>query len=239
MTPLPTQLLTVENRSSVVSATDLYRAVWATAYQLKYHYGRSPWVKLGIAPPASMALLKEGTAPPPGAWNLVLLDHSEEAGTLGFHSDEEGTKVPFSDVFCKDALAGGMSVSGVLSHEALEMVVDPHVETPYVITQGTKLFIVEVCDPVQGNNYDVGAPENREVGVDVSDFCEPAWWAKDGTGPFSFRESVHGPLRLAPEGYISVATQDNPTSWQPVFGEKISELPKWASRLPVIHAANS
>lgn len=241
MTPQP-QLISVENHSTVVDDKTFFQAVWATAYQLKYQFGRSPWVKEGICPPLSkMLMLGKGQKPPPGAWHLVLMDVSEEAGTLGFHSDEEGTKIPFSDVFCKDALDAGASIGSVLSHEAMEMLVDPHVATPYVVKRKGKLVIVEVADPVQGHDYDVGEPEGRKVGVTVADFCNPAWWeigklAGVAGTPMSFRESVKRAFQLAKEGYISEAPVSNPEAWQPIFGENISELPQWASRLPRIHA---
>lgn len=238
MTPLPTQVVSVENHSTVVSPTDFFNATWACAYQLLYQYGRSQWVKLGLAPPAKLVRLSGGAPPPAGAFHMILMDHSDEAGTLGWHDDEEGTGIPYCEVFCADALQDGKSVASVLSHEILETLGDPYVEPPRkprTALHRNKLYIVELCDAVEGNDYDVGAPEGRRVGITVSDFCEPSWWALGGGAPYSYRQGVSAPFQLGPEGYISVADVRTPERFKPIFGEHISELPKWASRLPVVH----
>jgi len=129
-------------------------------------------------------------------------------------------------------------VSVVASHEALEMLVDPYVDHP--VTQprdGTSdVYLVEICDPVQGCDYDVGDPEGRKTGIMVADFCLPSWWAmQPSSAPYSFRNSVPGPWEIAPQGYTSKAPQSDPGNWGPVYGAAIQQLPQWASRLPRIH----
>lgn len=234
---LPSQLVTIENRSSVLSPHELFELVWGVAYQVAYHYDRSPWVTHRLAPAAHVVPLPVGARPPVGAWNIVLLDYSPEAGALGFHEDEKGNEIPFSDVFCATAIEDGAAPSEVASHEVIEMLVDPHVLAPRVVTHDGYQWIVEACDPVQGCGYDVGAPDGRITGVTVADFALPAWWGVlDGkVHGFSFRRSVSGAFQLAPQGYISKAPLGT-QNWTQQFGERKNVLPAWASRLPRIHA---
>jgi hypothetical protein len=241
MATLQSQLITVENQSQNLSPQDLFNLVWAVNYQILYHYGRSVWVTGGQSPQGHLVSLPSGAAPPAGAWNLILMDHSDQQGALGYHEDATGTALPYADVFVADAVADGSTPSAVASHEALEMLVDPDVANvrtaPRSDTQ--QVYIVELCDAVQGNDYDVGAPEGHHTGVMVADFCLPAWWKLGGAsgGPYSFRESVRAPWQLAPQGYISVAPQSAPGNWSQIFGKQMDRLPTWASRLPRIHGS--
>jgi hypothetical protein len=235
------QLITIEDQTKdTLKPQELLKLVWGVNYQIVYHYSRSSWVKQGLAPAAHVIGLPKGAKPPVGAWNLILLDDSTVAGALGYHEDEQGTEIPFSDVFVKTAREDGAEPSEVASHEALEMLVDPHVGEPRTTTHREKRYIVEVCDPVQGCGYDVGQPEGRETGVIVADFCLPAWFGLDDEGhEMSFRNSVPKAFELAPEGYISVASEHDPEDWKQIFGTQKESLPKWASRLPRIHERNS
>jgi hypothetical protein len=237
MTPVQSQLITVENQSTALSPTELFDVIWAVNYQVRYHYGRSPWVSAGQAPAGQVVSLPTGP-PPAGAWNLILLDNSDQAGALGYHDDATGTGIPYAEVFVVDAVNDGSTASAVASHEALEMLVDPNVATPraQLRTDTQQYYIVEVCDAVQGNDYDVGAPEGRVTGVSVADFCLPSWWTMaPALAPYSFRGSVQSSWEIAPQGYMSVAPASDPTAWTQIYGSQQDRLPLWASRLPRIH----
>src|SRR5437868_10412702 len=117
------QLVTIEDQTSPGTLTphDKFNAIWAVNYQLKFHYQRSPWVEHGYSPPCFLQELPPGVKPPIGAWHLILMDNSADAGILGFHSDEAGNNIPYSDVYVKTARDDGVDFAEVLSHEALEM----------------------------------------------------------------------------------------------------------------------
>lgn len=236
---LQSQLITVEDQSTGLQPKDLFNLVWAVNYQVLFHYGRSPWVTSGAAPPGHLVSLPKGTPPPAGAWNLILMDHSDQQGALGYHEDENGSDIPYAEVFVVDAVSDGSTASAVASHEALEMLVDPNVNQvrTELRSDTQQVYIVEVCDAVQGNDYDVAAPEGKTTGTNVADFCLPSWWEMaPASAPYSFRNSVQGPWELAPQGYISVAPQSDATNWSQIFGTQMKRLPTWASRLPRIHA---
>lgn len=241
MATLQSQLITVENQSQNLSPTDLFKLVWGVNYQVLFQYGRSPWVTGGQASHGHLVSLPAGAVPPAGAWNLILMDHSDQQGALGYHEDSTGAAVPYAEVFVADAAADGSTASAVASHEALEMLVDPDVANVRTATRSDtqQLYIVEVCDAVQGNDYDVGAPEGRQTGIMVADFCLPTWWELGGSssGPYSYRESVDAAWQLASQGYISIAPQSAPGNWSQVYGRQMERLPTWASRLPRIHGS--
>jgi hypothetical protein len=239
MTGLASQLLTVEDKTEgTLTPKQLFNIVWSLNYQALYHYGRSPWVEHGYAPPAHVVQLQAGTPPPVGAWNIILLNTSPEAGTLGYHEDEAGNSIPYSDVFVKTAGEDGVDPAEVASHEMLEMLVDPQVANPRKVlnSETQQFYIVEVADPVEGCGYDLGAPEGRHVGVTVADFVFPAWFGMTQTRPdLSFRDSISKPFSLAAQGYISVAPEASPENWSELRGDDRDKRPPWASRLPRIH----
>ncbi len=112
---IPYRVITVENRSSCPNK-EFHKAVWATSYQLIYQFGRSPWAETARG---YLQLLSPGQKPPKGAAHLIVLDHSTEAGTLGFHEDEHNNEIPYADVFYKTSEEDGVAVSEVISHECL------------------------------------------------------------------------------------------------------------------------
>lgn len=239
------QLITVENQQTQLGPRDLFNVIWSTAYAVSFFYNRSAWVTDGHTAPGHVVCLPKGARPPAGAWNLILLDTSDQAGALGYHDDEHGDGIPYSDVFVKTSIEDGEQASVVAVHEAIEMLVDPHVNNPWVEpdpAQGGRQYIVEACDAVQGSSFDVGAPEGRETGTLVANFCLPAWWGlkQTGTKDVDFRGALSKPFEVGSGGYISwlPAGEDPATSsdWHQIFGsERAAELPAWASRLPRIH----
>lgn len=140
---------------------------------------------------------------PAGYSPIVIKDRLPFDGAVGAHWTESG------DAF---AVVLGTSdpneVSLAVSHEAIEMVIDPKGEllrpgpSP-VAGQGQVQFVVEVCDPVQ--DRDCGY---RIDGILLSDFCTPAFFS-DGSAPFSWQKNIAGPRALAAGGYMSWLTADN------------------------------
>lgn len=234
------QLITIDNQTSEGTLTkrELFNAIWAVNYQVMFQYGRSRWVTGNFAPSGHMMPLPKDVPPPKGAWNIILLDNADQAGALGWHDDEH-SEIPYAEVFVQTCRDDNVPWPEVLSHEALEMLVDPFVDpaTPRRVLHDNKFWIVEVGDPVQGCGYDIGDPEGRHCGVTVADFGLPAWWGLTAAGPYSFRNSVAKPFEIAPEGYMSVADVKDPENWKQIYGEMRTKRPAWASRLPRIHTA--
>jgi hypothetical protein len=207
----------VVNESTALSDIDAWNIGWACDYQAQFHYGRSGWrsdVRCAFLPGGGQAKI------PAGGSVLHFLDTADQAGALGYH-DEDGNEVPYARVFVKTTQADGGVVSEVASHELLELASDPHVNLTALTGDMKRLYAVEVGDPVQGNAYDVGAPEAKVTGVAVADFALPNWFdpSTPADQPTSFRGAVKGPFALAAQGYYGYVDLTNVAAgWQQQAG---------------------
>lgn len=133
-----------------------------------------------------------------GWWQIVIVDDPDQAGALGYHElSAQGT--PLGKVFAKLDIENGQSWTCTLSHELLEMLGDPFIDTCKEAVDG-KLYALEVSDAVEADElgYQID-------GVLVSDFVTPRWFNSDVAGDrYSFKQNVKSPMELAPGGYISV-----------------------------------
>ena len=138
-------------------------------------------VKLDAAPiwdkaPAAVVFYSDPSEVPDGAHGISIVDTIDNVpeGVLGFHTEDDGGKLwgivaakPPLDAGAK-VLTGDWSVSSVLSHEVLEMFVDPNCNL-WANNEKGRAYSYEVCDPVEAPTYDVD-------GVSVSNFVTPAWF---------------------------------------------------------------
>jgi len=144
---------------------------------------------------ADISVLDAGDVIPPDTLPLNIVDSL--TGRAGVHSNFQGQ--PSAEVVNDDQL------SITLSHELLEMLVDPSGTTvkqaadldPYSGGQQVN-YLVEVCDPCAVYSYDID-------GVPVSDFVLPSFYDPTATGPVDFLRTLAEPLPQAvPQGcYIS------------------------------------
>jgi hypothetical protein len=107
----------------------------------------------------------------------------------------------------------GPKVSVAISHEIIEILIDPQgnrlATAPSIKPgQGDVRYLVEVCDPSEDRDY-------RIDGVDVSDFCTPAYYDPWAVGrAYSHTRDVKRPLEVLPEGYLSWHEPSSDTWWQ-------------------------
>ncbi len=214
MLPSPTPQIALLSESSHLSHDWLWNMRWVLDYQLRWQ--ASPLLKVA----ADVILLDPSKPIPPDTWVLHLVDKLEESGALGWH-DEDGNEVPYGRIGIEDTLNDNLQPSEVVAHEALEMLYDPHVNLTAFDPQSGRLYPTELCDPVQGGAYDLGAPYGRKTGWIVSDFVTTGWFDPNtGTNePTSYRHTVKGPFSLGVQGYVSFSTT-LPPSWEQQFGEQ-------------------
>jgi hypothetical protein len=211
-------LITVVNRSTLVSSADVQLMTRACAYQLRYHAAPA-WGK-NIMPVVYAA--SEATAPP-GSWVIGVFDDADQAGALGWHDLGAGDVV-YGRVFARpvldhggNALTRNLSVASVLSHEVLETFVDPYCNL-YADRDGRQSIAVEVGDPVEADSYVVPVSGSK---VTVSNFVFPRWFDPQATdGPFDQLGRLHGPFTMTSGGYL-IVMQDGRVSQ--VFGSKHEE----------------
>ena len=211
-------IITVVNRSSLMSSTDVALAVRAAAWQLRYQaapaWGKNP-IPVVFSPTEQSA--------PPGSWVIGVFDDSDQAGTLGWHDLGQGDIV-YGRVFVRPVLTHGgnaltapLSVASVLTHEVLETFVDPYCNL-YADADGTRSIAVEIGDPVEGDSYVIPV---GGVAVQVSNFVYPRWFDPTATtGPFDLMGKLHAPFSMTPGGYL-IVMKDGAVSQ--VFGERFEQ----------------
>jgi hypothetical protein len=165
----------------------------------------------------SAYLDKNGSGSP-----IIVVDYpgqNDPQGALGYHYID-GNYQPYAVIFaglCRDY---GYPVTGVISHELLEMMADQLVDTVnlYDFGDGTGIIVIqEVCDPCELNLY-YEAPN----GNIVSDFALPAWWVPGDPNQVDFLGIIPGPWQVASGGYISYQNVTL-SGWQQVFGDKAQQ----------------
>jgi len=201
----------------------------AQAVELAAAYGIAVPVLRHVVSPVASAYL-----PPPHVdLVLVVLDSSDEAGALGYHSEMGG--VPYARVFTADCLEAGVAASSCLSHEVCEALADPFVNLWAADGDGV-LHAYEICDPVESTTY------LDAHGVALSNYVLPGWFDPTvPTGaPVDRQRALAVPFQIGAGGYAVV--WDGSGVRQVFGGEpapialapgKMSELGRTARRLAV------
>ncbi|HYS33418.1 MAG TPA: hypothetical protein VEM58_14275 [Streptosporangiaceae bacterium] len=211
-------LIAIVNQSSLVSNSDAAAMTQAIAGQ----------VRLDAAPlwdraHAAVVFYTDASAIPPNAHVITITDtvKDQPAGVLGFHTEDQGGKL-WGVVAAQPELSNGgqvttgdWSVASVLSHEVLEMFVDPNCNLWSNNGKGS-IYTFEVCDPVE-------APTYAFDGVSVSNFVTPAWFDPlAGPGAqFDKLGLLTAPFGILKGGYVVYATAGKR---QQKFG---AEFPHW------------
>ena len=190
--------IAVLNASTVLTDDQIKPAV--DALQIQVHRDFAPaW---GID--ADLVFVPKGQTPPPGAWQIAVLNTSDQAGALGYH-DLTADGLPIGKVFAGDDLDSGTSWSVTLSHELLEMLGDPDINLTVLVDlphHKGRLYVYEACDAVEDDS--LGYLIN---GILVSDFIFPSWFEsfrQPNSTKFDFQGKLSAPFQLLPGGYIGV-----------------------------------
>jgi hypothetical protein len=192
----------VINESTVVSDADL--ATWTRAVQRQITEQVAPvW---GVS--ATLHNIPKGTPRPTGEWWMVVLDDTDMATALGYHDiGDQGQ--PMGKVFARTTLNDGWaqeSPSRVLSHETIELLVDPKmvrlIELPdaeYLVEPGDPVFL-----PTQGYPID---------NVLVSGWATPAYYHYNTDSRYDFGGHLTGPCPTMVHGTYLMYRQ-NGGPWQ-------------------------
>jgi hypothetical protein len=140
----------------------------------------------------------------PGEIACAIVDVLPNApGAVAYH-DVNGSEVPIIFLAletCDCILGGGQTpVSAAMSHEIAETIGDFSVNLWADDGHGSE-WAHELCDAVESWSYDI-------LGVMVSDFVLPSFFAPGASGPWNYLATVpgspyhvSGPLATAPGGY--------------------------------------
>ncbi len=202
------------NESTIIHDAQAEMMARAVNIQLSAHVAPG-WERLAPA----MSFCPKGHAPPAYCVVFHLVDETPEApDALGYH-DEQNDK-PYARIGCKaifdgggTALSGELSVSSVLSHEAIEAFGDIDVNGWRDMIDGRQTA-EELCDAVQNDTYTVTIDG---LAVSVSNFLLPAWFDRQAKrGPFDFMGKCRKPFTMTHGGYLIVRKAGVETE---VFGD--------------------
>ena len=215
-------LIAVLNQSNLVPADDAATMTRAVAEQ----------VRLDAAPlwdraPAAVVFFADPREVPETAHGIAIVDTIEDQpkGVVGFHVEDHGGKL-WGVVAAKpevdngrEIMTGNWSVSTVLSHEVLEMFIDPTCNLWADDGNGTA-YSFEVCDPVEAPSYTVR-------GVSVSNFVTPSWFdpLPSANARFDKLGLLNKPFGVLNGGYVTCSSAG---SEQQEFGP---EYPNWRKQM--------
>lgn len=211
--------IVVMNESKSIADADIMKMI--PAFQQQWNLDLKPIWGLDTA---SFSFIPSGQAPGSGAWWVVFLDDSDQAGALAYH-DLTNEGLPISKVFVKTILADHALVSVGASHEICEMAVDPWLNSAYQDPQGV-FWAGEICDPVEDDQYgyDIG-------GVVVTDFVTPSWFAHPyAQGAMDLKEHAKSTFEVLSGGYAQKF--DSQSGWVQVTGSQAA-LSAAAAHAPI------
>jgi hypothetical protein len=186
-------VIAVVNETDDVDDADL--TVWVNAIQHQLLEDLAPFWKEAAA--ANLVVVPQGQEPPQATWQVAILEDADKADALGYHQ-LTSFSLPLGKVFTRTTRQDGQTVSRVLSHEILEMVVDPFITRTQVI--GPDTYLVEVGDPVHLDQlgYD-------KMGVLVSNFVTPDYYRYTSGNRYDMRALLLDPCpALLSGGALSV-----------------------------------
>ena len=139
--------------------------------------------------PATVTFYNSAGAVPAGAYGVAIVPtiDGQPAGVVGYHVENWGVVAAQPILANAQTLTGDWSVSSTLSHEVLEMFIDPACNLLAVDGQGSA-YSLEVCDPVEAPTYTVN-------NVSVSNFVTPSWF--DPQAPTGARFDKQGQVTAA------------------------------------------
>jgi hypothetical protein len=204
------------NESHAVSDDEVRTAI--SALQTQVHRDFLPaW-----AVDADLSLVSSDEHPS-GAWRIIVLDNSDQAGALGYH-DVTIEGLPLGKVFAQTTMNYGGNWTVTASHELLEMLGDPGINravfvppTHHPNREGV-IFAYENCDACEADEFGYEIDDVR-----VSDFVFPAWFEPfraSGSTQFDFCNHINAPFELLSGGYIGVYEVLTGRGWTQITAEQ-------------------
>src|SRR5947209_8790563 len=204
--------IAVLDERKVLQDSDVQPVVAALQKQVQNDF--CPAWNVGVP---SLVFVPQGQAAPEGAWQLVVLDDSDQAGALGYH-DVTANDQPLGKVFAKEDINAGTSWSVTMSHELLEMLADPLINLTALLQRTAKsgrIYMYEDCDPVEDDSFGYTVDS-----VLVSDFVLPSWFVPGSPGPWDFQKKLSAPFELLPGGYIGVMSFSSRKGWTQIVAQE-------------------
>jgi hypothetical protein len=214
--------LTIANISKTITPAQLQAVVDALSKQVDDHF--TPEWGIGATLTGTAVNLKH-KAPIQGQHDAIIYvgDSHQDPTTgvenaLGYHAVNY-KDIPYGFVYLDITQEYGEVWTTTLSHEVLELLADP--DAMLTVTgpapnggAGTVNYDLEVCDPTQGDSYQIDA-------IEVSNFVGRHYFElSGGTGNTNYLQLPLDPLGVRPGGYFQY---EDGTGAHQIQGEKVSE----------------
>ncbi len=197
-------MIAIINQSTVVTDSEVLACVAALQIQVDRDF-LPEW---GLR--ADLKFFTVSEVVPPEAWQLVILDNADQAGALGYH-DITASGQPLGKVFAKTTMDAGDNWTVTISHELLEMLLDPDIVECVTSLDGLTLYSKEACDACEDDSF--GYQIN---GILVSDFVTRMWFgsrSRSGETKYDFQNKITAPFQLLSGGYIGVLDLSKTQGW--------------------------
>ena len=185
----------------LVSSDDATTVAAAVSKQIQHHLAPA-WNATG-----SLHYFSDPEGVPNG-YALIQLVETIKNGDYGYHVLSGSMPVAYVEV-TDDPRLWSLTVS----HEALEMVVDPSGSTTIAGSspdgQSHVQYLAEICDPCQAPSLGYSID-----GCLVSEFVLKSYYGPSSTpGPYSINGRVTAPRSLLPDGYLSWRDPTRGNQW--------------------------
>lgn len=154
--------------------------------------------------------------PSSGSYTIILLDSCENSNDLGFHVDTNNT--PTAKCGVGDAQKYNVAPSSVISHELLEMLADPLCTRMVTVPNDPRQFLVEVCDPVSENYYQIG-------NITVSSFVTPRYFGYTNMGHYDQLGLLNAGIPTL--GYGGMVMWFDGQKWSNTFARRVNNDLPW------------
>jgi hypothetical protein len=202
-------LIAVKNDSTILSDLEVVSLIPSLQRQVTEHF-QPAW---GIG--AQIVFAEKRV--PRHAYQILIVDEAasvDDAGYMGYHFQSDGS--PLATIFAKDDMKDDGTISDTMSHEILEMLVDPAVNLyayrPAGRGRRERGYFYEVCDAVQCEHYKID-------GVMVCDFVYPEWYEHNWpprSRRFDHLGKVEEPFQVLPGCYADV--REVGVGWRTIWG---------------------
>jgi hypothetical protein len=203
----------IRTKTSLVTEKQLRDMIPALQHQVTEHF-EPVW---GVG-----AKLTYDDDPRPRGYQIVIrrTGSKSDDGYLGYHFSPSG--YPVASIFAETDMGEDGSVSDTLSHEILEMLVDPacnlYASRPGAGTRPGRGYFYEVCDPVETQKYKIDDYK-------VCDFVYPEWYEyawKRGSRRFDHLKRISEPFEILPGCYADLyeVRERRPARFRTIWGSK-------------------
>lgn len=173
---------------------------------------------------------------PVGYWPVTVLDQTK-TGMSGTHYYKDNLQ-PYAEVLSTN----DMSWSVALSHEILEMIIDPRglklkpgmsPDVPGLARQRVQ-YLVEICDPVNAHGYH----RYPKDGIDVADFVFPNYYDTNAVAGNKYCMSgvITKPWELPINGYLMYQDQST-RDWYIAQNRHGQISVQWQGKLPPVYGS--